>query len=927
MRISSGSLVKTFAIWCLGLGLTSAIRVRRQSSLATEERVAPQNNYLRRASMLNVHELVRNESFSLPVVTTNKTSGKQVAINLSGDRKQRKLLTQINFPSGGSLSSDINFPNEGTLIPVSSDSCEAQVTVQARAASPGGDPDVTYIYVVDKSGSTDNKCPNEKSVEKCLKTDSCGPNCLEAEIIKFFDRFTDEVIQYPSTKNFGVVTFADEVDGADITKIRTPTLTSDLAVLENSYDADIRSDAATCCRCALRLVRQLLTNNESLVGRQITLIFLSDGICNRPKDNPDDRAAATAQRLVDDFGVKIIKVAVGNVDCAEVNGAIPLGPCYESSNPKDLNLNDIVGTKLINGTIEIDNNVQGTTFPATVPEFTAGLKQQDFDWTGNLGPGTYDVYATTFGQNANSYLPQSVTDEEIALFSVVDQTLPQISCPGNIEVASTKASCQEVVTYSIQSDDNCPSSTLVQTAGNPSGATFDEGTTSNTFEITDSSGNTASCSFDVTVSCAPTSSPTASPTSSPTPSPTASPSSFPTTSPTTSPSSSPTAFPTASPTGSPTASPTSAPTTIQKVETQPPTSSPTAPPTCPYGGAAGSNPIQVAIDKKCPTGSDRLFRTANDDPLTLEECNQLCFDTADCEWFSLGEDDNKLSQDGFLGVCIGCKGEQPNSDQPGFNVYAVDPCTIHATDSPTPNPTTSPTTSPSSSPTDAPTSSPTGAPTCPSGEPGGPVLVSEDCKCGDDRLFRTANTKPGKDPMTFEECNQLCQETDGCEFFSFGEDDEELSPGLFGVCIGCPGPDIPDQYQNGFNVYEINACETSSPTISPTPPPTSSPTNSPTDAPTCPSGEPGGPVLVSEDCKCGDDRLFRTTDAKPGKDPMTFEDCNQLCLDTDGCEFFSFGEDDSELPPHHVGVCIGCPGPDVPAVYHNGFNVYEINSC
>mmetsp|Transcript_29913 Transcript_29913/g.69704 ORF Transcript_29913/g.69704 Transcript_29913/m.69704 type:complete len:355 (+) Transcript_29913:258-1322(+) len=197
---------------------------------------------------------------------------------------------------------------------------------------------------------------------------------------------------------------------------------------------------------------------------KVSCFLPSDGICNRPKDNPDDRAAATAQRLVDDFGVKIIKVAVGNVDCAEVNGAIPLGPCYESSNPKDLNLNDIVGTKLINGTIEIDNNVQGTTFPATVPEFTAGLKQQDFDWTGNLGPGTYDVYATTFGQNANSYLPQSVTDEEIALFSVVDQTPPQISCPGNIEVASTKASCQEVVTYSIQSDDNCPSSTLVQTA-------------------------------------------------------------------------------------------------------------------------------------------------------------------------------------------------------------------------------------------------------------------------------------------------------------------------------------------------------------------------------------------------------------------------------------------------------------------------------
>ena len=39
----------------------------------------------------------------------------------------------------------------------------------------------------------------------------------------------------------------------------------------------------------------------------------------------------------------------------------------------------------------------------------------------------------------------------------------------------------------------------VQTAGLPSGSTFPVGTTTNTFEVTDASGNTATCSFDVTV--------------------------------------------------------------------------------------------------------------------------------------------------------------------------------------------------------------------------------------------------------------------------------------------------------------------------------------------------------------------------------------------------------------------------------------------
>ena len=43
------------------------------------------------------------------------------------------------------------------------------------------------------------------------------------------------------------------------------------------------------------------------------------------------------------------------------------------------------------------------------------------------------------------------------------------------------------------------SPSVTQTAGMPSGSTFPVGTTTNTFEYTDASGNTATCSFDVTV--------------------------------------------------------------------------------------------------------------------------------------------------------------------------------------------------------------------------------------------------------------------------------------------------------------------------------------------------------------------------------------------------------------------------------------------
>ena len=47
--------------------------------------------------------------------------------------------------------------------------------------------------------------------------------------------------------------------------------------------------------------------------------------------------------------------------------------------------------------------------------------------------------------------------------------------------------------------DNSAGAVTVQTAGLASGATFPIGTTTNTFVVTDASGLTATCSFDVII--------------------------------------------------------------------------------------------------------------------------------------------------------------------------------------------------------------------------------------------------------------------------------------------------------------------------------------------------------------------------------------------------------------------------------------------
>eukprot|EP00522_Entomoneis_paludosa_P012937 CAMPEP_0172444996 /NCGR_PEP_ID=MMETSP1065-20121228/4992_1 /TAXON_ID=265537 /ORGANISM="Amphiprora paludosa, Strain CCMP125" /LENGTH=281 /DNA_ID=CAMNT_0013195779 /DNA_START=276 /DNA_END=1121 /DNA_ORIENTATION=+ len=266
---------------------------------------------------------------------------------------------------------------------------------------------------------------------------------------------------YPSTKNIGVVTFSDDDDGRSNTNIQT-NLTDNIAEIKTGYGPQILSKYRTCCECAFQLAMDLLDENEDEVGRQVTIVFLSDGICNEPTPNPLQKAENKARQLVNKYDANFIKVAVGDVTCDTVNLAVPetLGPCYESSNPADLNLNEIVGTKLISGTIEIDGDDQETIFPVTNPEFTADVKNETYVWSGLLGLGSYDVHATVIGQDAQSATPSSVTDTEISLFTVVDLTPPSITCPDNIDITSDNGSCDVVVTYNVVSNDNCPSQTV-----------------------------------------------------------------------------------------------------------------------------------------------------------------------------------------------------------------------------------------------------------------------------------------------------------------------------------------------------------------------------------------------------------------------------------------------------------------------------------
>ena len=113
---------------------------------------------------------------------------------------------------------------------------------------------------------------------------------------------------------------------------------------------------------------------------------------------------------------------------------------------------------------------------------------------GNFTVGvTTETYVVTDGAGNTAQCSFTVT--------VNDTENPTIACPANISVNNDAGICGAVVTYTAPlGADNCPGATTAQTAGLGSGSTFPVGTTTETYMVTDAAGNTAQCSFTVTVS-------------------------------------------------------------------------------------------------------------------------------------------------------------------------------------------------------------------------------------------------------------------------------------------------------------------------------------------------------------------------------------------------------------------------------------------
>ncbi|MFT5821266.1 MAG: gliding motility-associated-like protein [Crocinitomix sp.] len=153
--------------------------------------------------------------------------------------------------------------------------------------------------------------------------------------------------------------------------------------------------------------------------------------------------------------------------------------------PPDITVNTdlgVCGATVIYGTPIGDDNCSPTT------ALTAGLISGSLFSVGTT-TNTYEVIDDV-GLSATCSFDVTVFDNEN----------PILTCGANITVDNDPGECGATVTYTDPTfSDNCGTTGLVQTDGLASGVAYPIGTTTNSFVITDESGNSVTCSFDVIV--------------------------------------------------------------------------------------------------------------------------------------------------------------------------------------------------------------------------------------------------------------------------------------------------------------------------------------------------------------------------------------------------------------------------------------------
>ena len=161
--------------------------------------------------------------------------------------------------------------------------------------------------------------------------------------------------------------------------------------------------------------------------------------------------------------------------------------------PPVLVLNNVAANLDTDGTLVLNpSDFDGGSLDAECGIATWAVEPSQFDCD-DLGEHIVTLTATDANGNAST---------GTATVFILDKIAPTLACPANITVGI----CNATANFDLPTaSDNCPAAAvqITQTGGLATGSDFPLGETVQTFEGSDASGNTANCSFSITVEALP----------------------------------------------------------------------------------------------------------------------------------------------------------------------------------------------------------------------------------------------------------------------------------------------------------------------------------------------------------------------------------------------------------------------------------------
>lgn len=270
---------------------------------------------------------------------------------------------------------------------------------------------------------------------------------------------SDDIVAQPVTRTVNVV----DNTPPQITLTGDDPLTDEVETLEltvECHTAFVDPGATVTDACDGPVPLTVTSTVDPNTVGSYTITYTATDNNGTPNDTTDDLVATVA---------RTVNVVDTTAPIITLNGASPMTvECHTGFTDPSASATDSCDT-------------------AAVPVTAAGSVDASV-------PGTYTITYTASDDSGNAAVPVTRT------VNVVDTTPPTIDCPADIVVNLPANSAATVmpVSFNVTASDSCSTTATVNTS-HASGANFPVGTTTVTATATDPSGNTSSCTFNVTV--------------------------------------------------------------------------------------------------------------------------------------------------------------------------------------------------------------------------------------------------------------------------------------------------------------------------------------------------------------------------------------------------------------------------------------------